>query len=300
MHRFGLFLRANFAIASFIFLVAGTSVFGQQDSETSSSQSVDSIDLNTVVIESFKATHDGYSSDEVILNKELNDAFISECQKKIPNVEATECNWKLMNLRKAGKLKIKSTKSNRTKVDDVRHIAEIAARSMFDRYSISSDEVMANPDRRNEFDAIAKSIDSEIDLYRVRKAAFQLRKARNLKPELITRIADWGREVKTYTARSLASKPEQIPNHPGVYIFRDKTGYLYIGQTDNLHERLKTHLDKSHNQSLAAYLGAEDFDSISIEVHSFDPKSQAKKTMVRRAYESELIASRKPRFNIQP
>lgn len=256
--------------------------------------------LNDVVVEAYKATHDGWSSDEVILNDDLNQAFIAACQKQLPKVEPAEFNWRLMNLRKAGKLTIKSTKSNRSSVSDVAHIAEIAARSMHDRYSISSDRVMTDPKRRKEFDQIAQSIDAQVDLYRVRKAAFRLRKTRKLRPELIARIADWGREIKTFTAKEISAKPELIDAHPGVYIFRDKTGYLYIGQSDDLRERLKKHLDQSHNQSLAKYLRTKNFENVTIETHSFDPNSQAQKTMVRRAYESELIASRKPRFNIQP
>ena len=125
-----------------------------------------------------------------------------------------------MNLRKAGKLKIESTRSNRTSVAEVTHIAEIAARSMHDRHAISSDQVMANPKRRNEFDEIAKSFDPGIDLYLVRKAAFQLRKTRKLRPELITRIADWGRVVDTYSVDQISAKPELVPARPGVYIFR--------------------------------------------------------------------------------
>jgi hypothetical protein len=67
-----------------------------------------------------------------------------------------------------------------------------------------------------------------------------------------------------------------------------------------LQERLKSHLDESHSKSLSNYLNTQEVNGITIEVHSFAPDSRAKETMIRRAYESELIASRKPRFNIQP
>jgi predicted GIY-YIG superfamily endonuclease len=257
-------------------------------------------DLNDIVIAAFKQTHDGWSSDEVILNDRLNDSFITACHRLKPNAAAADLNWRLLNLRKAGKLDVKATKSNRTSVSDVTLIAEIAARSMLDRHSISIDRVMTDPTRRAEFDNIVTSIDPAADLYRFRKAAFQLRKTRKLRPELITRIADWGRTINSWSLEEIASEPDLVEAHPGIYIFRDKSGYLYIGQSDDLQKRLKTHLDQSHNKSLAKYLEQQKLENITIEVHSFDPASRARETRVRRAYESELIASRKPRFNIQP
>lgn len=256
--------------------------------------------LDQVIVESFRTTHDGWSSDEVILDEHRNKKFIDACHSKLPDVSAAVLNWRLMNLRKAGKLKAKTTKTNRTSIDDVIHIAEIAARSMHDRHSISTDQIMTDPNLREEFDKIAKSFSADVDGYRVRKAAFRLRKSRKLRPELITRIADWGRVVKTFQVEQLAKDPNLVKEHPGIYIFRDPSGYLYIGQTDNLRKRLKSHLDQSHNVSLANYLNDKNIEGITIEVHSFDPDSRAKETRVRRAYESELIASRKPRFNIQP
>ena len=282
-----------------------TATSKQATDKASARTKIRSPKFDGIVIEAFKSTHQGYSSDEVILNEKLNAGFVKACQAQlatteIPEATAFDLNWRLMNLRKAGKLNVKSTRSNRTSVVDVAHVAEIAAREMHDRHSISSDQVMADPTRRLEFNTIVKSIDPAVDLYSARKAAFRLRKARQLRPELITRIADWDRVVKTYTANRIAKDAELIPEHPGIYIFRDATGYLYIGQSDNLRDRLKSHLDQSHNQSLAKYLGATNLKQITIEVHSFDPDSQARKTMVRRAYESELIASRNPKFNLQP
>lgn len=266
--------------------------------------------IKEVVTLSFLATYNGWSSDEVILQDDLNQSFVKQCLhsiRKLNKSSATpiqpstsELNWTLMNLRKAGKLKAKTRKRKTVDLNAVRHVAEIAARTMADSHQCSIDRMMCDPELRKEFDAIARSIDNDIDAYSVRKAAFQLRKARRLRPELITRIADWGRSIKSYSASEIIKDPRVLNEHPGVYIFRDDTGYLYIGQTDNLRERLKKHLDESHNLSLARYLKKQSNDSIIIEVHDFDPKSQASKTMVRRAYESELIASRKPRFNVQP
>lgn len=303
-------LRFTVCLAVAVCVLTCSSAFGQTEvSKKKSSRRIQQ-QTNAVVTEAFQAVSDGWSSDEVILQEELNASFVAHCVaalKKVktdssdqPDVKESDLNRTLMNLRKAGKLKSKTTKRKTTDLSSVRHVSEIATRSMLDKHQCSIDRMMCDPELRSEFDEAAKAIDESIDCYAVRKAAFQLRKARRLKPELITRIADWGRTVKTLSVKEIVADETVLNEHPGVYIFRDSTGYLYIGQTENLRTRLLKHLDESHNLSLAKYLNTESKDSISIEVHDFDPKSDASKTMVRRAYESELIASRKPRFNVQP
>ena len=278
-------------------------------------QAVDQIkDHDDLIMEAFKETHDGWSSDEVVLQGRLNRKFLSACQEKLAKAGVVDAkpaalNWRLLALRKAGKLKIRATKrtSNRTKstddsmVQDVAEIAalaEIAMRSMQDKSKLSSDRIMTDPAMRSQFDAIVVKLNPKADLYLTRKAAFQLRKTRRLRPELISRLADWGRKVQIHVIDDLRKSVEAVKAHPGVYIFRDQTGYLYIGQTENLRKRMTEHLAESHNVSLARYLKSA--QSTTVELHSFDPKSRAKEVRVRRAYESELIRSRKPRFNVLP
>jgi hypothetical protein len=48
------------------------------------------------------------------------------------------------------------------------------------------------------------------------------------------------------------------------------------------------------------YLKRQGVEQVTIEVHAFDPDSAARLIEMRRAYESELIRSRRPRFNIAP
>ncbi len=275
------------------------------DSAKNATDDFDTTRLNEsntdAIIEAFRLTHDGYSSDEVVLQDHLQTQFLSECQSRIPGVTPAVCNWTLLNLRKQGKLsQIKTTKTNRRKLESVRHLAEIVARSIQDSSKLSIDRIMCHPDWRLRFDTLSQEIDPSVDLYAVRKAAFQLRKARQLKPELITRIADWGRQVTTMSAAQWADDLTQIPAEPGIYIFADRQGYLYIGEAADLRKRLTTHLDQSDRQSLATYLQEQGFDQINIEIHTFAQDSRIKELAVRRAYESELIRSRNPRFNIRP
>jgi predicted GIY-YIG superfamily endonuclease len=256
--------------------------------------------VREVVKAAFEQVHAGWSSDEVILNSELNQSFLKLCRSDLPDVPEVEFNWTLLNMRKAGVLDVMATKRNSKSVGEFTPVAEIAARHIYDRHKISTDRMMCDPKLRTEFDEVAQSVDADADLYSVRKAAFQLRKQRRLKPELLVRIADWGREIHAHPLAEVRQNLFLIPKLPGIYIFRDATGYLYIGQADNLHSRLQSHFENSHNFSLANYLKEQANDNIMLELHSFPADSRAKETMIRRAYESELISSRKPRFNIQP
>lgn len=267
---------------------------------TANQPALKTAELREIVLAAYEQTHDGWSSDEVVLKPELNEQFIAACEKIKPGVNPADLNWTLINLRKAGLLKIKSTKRDARLSSEIVPLAEIAARNVFDRHKVSTDRMMCDPELRAEFDRVVTSIDAEADIYSARKAAFRLRKQRQLRPELVARIADWGREISSFSLTEVRENIGLIPVLPGVYILRDQTGYLYIGQADNLNTRISTHLDESHNFSLAAYLKAQGNDNITMEIHSFPADSRAKETMVRRAYESELIASRKPRFNIQP
>jgi excinuclease UvrABC nuclease subunit len=134
----------------------------------------------------------------------------------------------------------------------------------------------------------------------LRRAALALRKSRRLRPELVTRVAQWDRQVLAWDAARLRADTTLAPTGPGVYLFRDATGYLYIGEAANLRRRLAEHLDQSDRQSLAHYLSSQGIDQVTVEVHAFDPQSGAKSKELRRAYESELIRSRQPRFNVAP
>jgi predicted GIY-YIG superfamily endonuclease len=256
--------------------------------------------LAQVVSEAFRAVHDGWSVDEVLVNDTLNAAFLQRCRRALPTATDAQFNWTLLNLRKAGKLDAQATKRAAERHDEYLHAAEIAARFLYDKYGETIDRVLCDPPRRKEFDAVAQAAAPGASAYGLRKAALGLRKARKLRPELVARVADWDKEVLTLPAQQIAQQPTLIPTKPGVYIFRDASGYLYIGESVNLRTRLQKHLDQSDRQSLASYFAAQGIDAVTVEVHAFAPDSKARLESMRRAYESELIRSRKPRFNIAP
>lgn len=256
--------------------------------------------LADVVAEAFQKVHDGWSTDEVVLRDDLNQKFLAHCRERLPDVPAAEFNWTLLNLRKAGKLGAVATKRTRQDHDDYQHAAEIAARFLQDKHEQTIDRLLCDPERRAEFDKAALAMATDVEPYRLRKAAFGLRKARQLQPELVLRVADWDRQIVTHSAAEIAADRKLVPESPGVYIFRDATGYLYIGESSNLRQRVNQHLDRSDRKSLANYLSEKGNRDVTVELHVFGKDSPAKDKTRRRAYESELIRSRKPKLNLAP
>jgi hypothetical protein len=204
-----------------------------------------------------------------------------------------------LNIRKASGLGPVATTRVRVNHDAYLHAAEIAARQIDDKYAITTDRAFCDRDRRNEFDSIAKRFAPDVSSYLLRKAALKLRKGRQLRPELIKRVSDWQKEVLAFDVRALQENLDLIPRKPGVYIFADASGYLYLGEAANLRLRVAKHLDHSDRKALARYLWEVGVEGLSVELHVFDPASNGRLTSHRRAYEAELIRSRKPQFNIQ-
>jgi predicted GIY-YIG superfamily endonuclease len=257
---------------------------------------VDTIDQ--VVKEAFLATHCGYSTDEVVISDELNDKFILLCKERLPDIADREFNWVLMNLRKRGQLGTVATHKKRVNYEDFLYASEISARFIYDKYGMNTDRAFCDPQIRREFDNVATSVAPGVDNYLLRKGALRLRKAHQLKPELVPRIADWGTRVLDFPSQKVVENPEVIPKEPGIYIFRDTSGYLYIGESENLYLRVKKHLDHSDRKSLARYFWDNNLRAVIVEVHVFDHNSNARLKAHRRAYEASLIQSRHPRFNI--
>jgi predicted GIY-YIG superfamily endonuclease len=256
--------------------------------------------ITDIVKQAFLETHKGYSTDEVIICDKLNSAFIENCKKQLPSVSDEAFNRRLLSLRKQGKFGRVAIKQDRNNHDDYYHASEIAARLIYDKYHTTTDSAFCKPELKKEFDSIAQSIAPNVHVYLLRKAALKLRKNRQLRPEIVPRVASWHKRVLKFSVEDVARNPTLIPRQPGIYIFWDASGYLYIGESEDIYSRVKKHLDHSDRKSLAHYFWENGFTNISIELHVFDPNSDAVRKISRQAYESNLIEVRQPKFNVRP
>lgn len=269
------------------------------NAQSSSSQS-DTDNLESIVVTSFETTADGWSVDEVMLQDQRRARFLETCQRKVDTASEKELFETLLRVRKGGRLKVRATQNVRSSLEDYTIAAEIAARRIADEKKVHFDQVLCDPDLLQLFDQIAAELSPKTDPYLLRKAALRLRKSRQLQPELVVQSNNWNVKLQEYTLTELTTQLSELTTRPGIYIFRDATGYLYIGQSNNLRERLTHHLKESDRDQLRKYLLEKAGAELKIELHEFLEGSPGEKLTARRAYESELIRSREPRLNLAP
>jgi hypothetical protein len=156
---------------------------------------------------------------------------------------------------------------------------------------MSLDDIICDPETAAELDRLAGEIAPGFDSLRYRWAALNLRKARKFRPEIVSRIAEFD---DLRLGRLEEIDIESIPTRQGIYIFYSPTATLYIGESANLRKRLRKHVDHSDNKGLARWFWEHGMKDVRLELRPLPDNTTAR---VRRAVESELIASRHPLFN---
>src|SRR5882672_5469950 len=170
-------MRSSVAIYSQIY--SGTELFGFRRP------------MKAQVRDAFLTVRDRYPPDRVVADPQLNQAFISECRRLGLADSIKALNQKLLNLRKGGDLKglRRSVRTSFRNEEEYRFASEIAARHLERQKNVTVDEIICDPELVREFDSIAADLAPGFLPLQYRWAAFNLRKAKRLKPELLSRVA---------------------------------------------------------------------------------------------------------------
>jgi hypothetical protein len=246
------------------------------------------------IIKSFEEIRDACSVDVVIADPRLNQLFIKSCREKGLLMRPLEINLALLNARKATDLRglSRSRKIIVKNQDDYKFASEIAVRFMERRDQVSLDQILCDPELANEFDKIASRICPGYTSFQYRWAALNLRKTRNLRPEIGARLI---KPEFCCSQRVDELELSTLPDKSGCYLFYNQLSTLYIGETDNIYKRIKKHLDHSDNKGLAHWLWEHGIADLHIEYHVLPDGVTARQ---RKALEVELICSRRPTFNV--
>jgi predicted GIY-YIG superfamily endonuclease len=246
------------------------------------------------IVKAFHLASQGFSPDRVVADPDLNCIYLSECGRLGLGSDAATLNRLLLNLRKRGALRgVASRRTILKDQSDFRFAAEIAARFLERKYKITLDQIICDPEFAEQFDALTKTIVPGGKPFEYRWAALNLRKQRRLKPEVLARVAQPS-EVLQFKVNGLSLT--SVPNRPGLYLFYSNQATLYVGEAENLQNRIRKHLDHSDNKALARWLWEFGDASLHLELQVLE-KSITQR--IRRALETELIRSRMPVFNIR-
>lgn len=251
--------------------------------------------MKNLVLRAFLQSRDGFSSDAVIANPELNSKFIAVCRELGAKNSESELNQCLYNLRKSRALESHPTmrRSSVARREEYEFAAEIAARYLERRHNTTLDRVICDPNLRKEFDTLAMEIAPGFAPFDYRFTALSLRKVRRLRPEVAARLLH---ATKVESFRVVDLDVTRIPQTQGVYLFYYKAeGLLYLGEARNLRERIRKHLDHSDRKELARWLWEHGETELFVEIHVL-PESTT--SAERKALELDMIRSRNPRFNI--
>ena len=201
-------------------------------------------DVNRGIVEAFFAAREGFPPDRVIADPDLNAKFADICGRLGLPGKLTEWNHRLMNLRKAGYFKglprsrVTTFPLEKAEFEKYKFACEIATQK-FQMGGVPIDRVLCDPDLARQFDDFTRSMIPEpltsLKLHwfalRLRKQAWSYRsKAR----ELTAFIA-----MPRVYASPFGLDLSGVPASPGLYWLRGKARHLYVGETQNLRERLE-------------------------------------------------------------
>jgi site-specific DNA-methyltransferase (adenine-specific) len=238
------------------------------------------------IIEAFRLTHDGFSSDRVVVDPDINKEFIATCEKLGLAGDARTWNILLFRLRKQGKLAHFET-IHRTSIpwdecDKYIFASEIAWQIMIDDGSARSlDEILCDPVLTAKFDETAGRFAPGYQPLNYRWAALKLRKEAKYarcRAAILTPPTRMGKKVPIKEMEM-----NKLSHEPGLYVLSERTRKLYVGETLDLSGRFTTECCQAWTN---------DFKPVFVQTLAMDPT-----TAGRLAWQSCLVKKLKPRFN---
>jgi len=251
-----------------------------------------------MIAQAYLESRDGYSTDRVIADPELDKRFLHRCRELGAVGTDYEINWKLMSARKNSYLKDmpKTRKYTPRRIDDFEYASEIAlahvCRVFARQYpeGISLDRIICDPVIAAEFDKFADAISPGFLPLEYRWAAFGVRKAagRYKKQAAKAKLPTFDRLGVTKSI-----KASKIPAKSGIYIFRNEDDSIFIGETEDLRNRIERHFECSESQGIPDWVYHQQKSPLELGIVVFE---SAKSTM-RKISELRAISEFSPLLN---
>ncbi len=197
------------------------------------------------IIEAFQGAHQGFSTDWLLSDREMNAEFADRCERL--SLPGTRTSWNecLIGMRKTTKLPknlvTRRPTLDRQKLRECEFASEIALSDCRKTPKISLDDVMCDPDLAAVFDSLASEIAPGCDPCYYRWAAFGLRKRARAACTYAARFSKEWVNVRLAPRVTVSEiVPDDLPNRGAVYVLRgpDSLGrardFLYVGETPDV------------------------------------------------------------------
>ena len=211
------------------------------------------------IAQAYLEVRNGYSIDRVVADPELDRRFLRRCRELGLGGSDFDLNWKLFNGRKNKYFTDLPKTKNYTasRKDEFEFSSEIGMRYVQERLlarerrDVSLDKIICDPDLALEFDSIAKKLAPGFSSLDYRWVALGVRKAAG-------RYAAKAQTIKLpnfeILGRTDAVKSSRITTGQGIYLFRCEDASLFVGDTDNLRQRIERHFDSGGTSGLPDWL----------------------------------------------
>jgi hypothetical protein len=224
-----------------------------------------------LIAQAYLEVRDGYSIDRVVADPELDRGFLRRCRELDLRGTDFDLNWKLFTGRKNKCFADlpKTKKYTPSPKDEFDFSSEIGIRfvqeqiRMRDGREVSLDKIICDPDLAAEFDRIAEKLAPGFTPLDYRWVALGVRKAAGryaLKAQTI-KLPAFDLLGPTHGLRS-----SRITSEQGLYFFRCEDEPLFVGETDNLRQRIERHFDLGGASGLPDWLYDRGSRSISLGI----------------------------------
>jgi HicB-like protein involved in pilus formation len=252
----------------------------------------------TAIAQAYLEVRDGYSTDRVVADPQLNRLFLQRCRELGLTGTDFDLNWRLFNGRKNKLLKDmpKTRQYTSSRKDEFEFSSEIAVRVIQEEVrrtedrSVSLDRIICDPDLAARFDSVAERLAPGFAALDYRWIAFGVRKAAG-------RYASQAKEITVpsfdFMGRTKAIRASRIPTDQGLYMFCCGDDPLFVGETDDLRGRIERHFAVSDHVGLPDWLYDRGRRALSLGIL---PMPSAKVTE-RKIVEVGAVALHHPMFN---
>ena len=199
-------------------------------------------DTEDGIADAYKISCQGFSTDYLLCNPELNANFIASCKDSSLPGDATVWNRLLLRIRKAGKLP--QSNGNRKRItaaamDPYSAASEAAMQLMSLDYGLSLDDILCSPPAAAEFDRLADQFAPGYTPLEYRWAAMALRKrAKKSRAFARAHFQDW-RKKRLPRGTTLDRCLSEKYKRRGVYVVVNHGEPLYVGETLNVKARVE-------------------------------------------------------------